>query len=264
MTVSTTLVKKHFKKSIITLVVAAFWLTVWYLLSRQVDQVLLLPSPATVLEAFCRLVQQPDFWKSIGGSLFRICFGFLLALLAGVFLAVITAQVSWIRALLSPLLHIIRAAPVASFIVLTLVWLQTDTVPTFISFLMVLPIVWVNTEQGIRQTDPQLLEMSTVYGFSFRKKLRHIYLPSVKPYLLSAAVNGLGFAWKSGVSAEVLSLPEFSIGRNLYYAKNYLETPDVFAWTGMVILLSLVLERILLTITKRSQRRKGGVLRDTV
>ncbi len=263
MTTSTIKDKSLFKSIGLALLIAAFWLVVWQVASQFVNQALLLPSPATVWDAFCRLIGQPLFWKAVQLSLLRIAGGFLSAMLVGMVLAWLTARFTLIRALFAPVLHIIRAAPVASFIILTLVWIKRDDIPTFIAFLMVLPIAWVNTEQGIRETDPKLLEMATVYRFSFFKKLRYIYLPSVKPFVLSAAVNGLGFAWKSGVAAEVLSLPALSIGRNLYYAKVYLETPEVFAWTATVVVLSLLLERLLLMVTKWSQRRKGGKRNDT-
>lgn len=264
MTVSTTWVKPVLKKCGIAVLTAAFWLIVWHLLSVHVNQVLLLPSPLQVWETWCRLMRDPTFWETVGMSIYRICCGFIAALITGTALAVFTARIAVLRTALAPVLYIVRAAPVASFIILTLVWIPRGEVPAFTSFLMVLPIVWVNVEQGIRQTDTRLLEMAAVYKFSFVKKLRRIYLPSVKPYWLSAAANGLGFAWKAGVAAEVLSLPDLSIGRNLYYAKNYLETPEVFAWTATVVLLSLLLEWSLLFITKRVKKRKGVVVRDNL
>lgn len=264
MTVSTTWVKPVLKKCAVAVLTAAFWLTVWHLLSVHVNQVLLLPSPLQVWETWCRLAQETAFWETVGMSIYRICYGFIAALIAGTVLAVLTARISLLRTVLAPVLYIVRAAPVASFIILTLVWIPRDEVPAFISFLMVLPIVWVNVEQGIRQTDTRLLEMAAVYRFPLFKKLHRIYLPSVKPYWLSAAANGLGFAWKAGVAAEVLSLPELSIGRKLYYAKNYLETPEVFAWTATVVLLSLLLEWVLLFITKHFEKRKGAVVRDNL
>ena len=158
--------------------------------------------------------------------------------------------------MLSPVLHIVRAAPVASFIIITLVWIRYQWVPVFISFLMVLPIAWINVEQGIRETDPQLLEMASLYRLSFSKRFWKIYVPSVKPFFLTAAVNGLGFAWKSGVAAEVICRPDFSIGKQLQDAKVYFETPEVFAWTAVVVLLSLLLERLLLRVTASASTRK--------
>ena len=147
--------------------------------------------------------------------------------------------------LLSPLRGVIRATPVSSFIILVLLWIQRGRVPAFISFLMVLPIVWTGVQQGLHATDPQLLEMARAYRFSRWKKLRYLYAPSVRPYFAAACMTGLGFAWKSGIAAEVIALPALSVGKNLYDAKIYLERADLFAWTLAVILLSLGLEALL-------------------
>lgn len=233
------------------LLVAAFWVAVWWAAAALVDQELLIPTPWRVLQTLGGLITTAAFWKAVGLSLLRICMGFAAALIVGTVLAVLTVRFRLLRALFSPLLRIVRAAPVASFIILTLVWIATDAVPTFIAFLMVLPIVWVNVEEGLRNVDVRLREVAAVYRFGRVKTLTKLTIPSVMPFFLTACVNGLGFAWKSGVAAEVICLPALSIGRQLHSAKQTLETPEVFAWTAAVVLLSMVLEHLLLKLTRR-------------
>lgn len=231
--------------------VAVFWIGMWWLLAALIRQELLIPTPLAVIKTLLALLPTATFWKSVGMSLVRIVLGFAAALVSGTILAVLTTRVSLIRAVFSPLLHIIRAAPVASFIILTLVWIDYDVIPAFIAFLMVLPVVWVNVEEGIRRTDKGLLEMAKLYAVSPRRVLTRLYLPSVKPYFITACVNGLGFAWKSGVAAEVICRPDLAIGNRLQLAKITLETPEVFAWTAVVIILSILLEKLLLRITRK-------------
>ncbi|MBR3289399.1 MAG: ABC transporter permease [Clostridia bacterium] len=235
--------------------IAAFWLAVWEGLSRLVAAELLLPSPRQVAAAGWRLVQTAPFWHAASLSLLRIVIGFVAAVAVGSLLAMCTARSKLVRSLTAPLLHVVRAAPVASFIILALVWLKTNRLPTFISFLMVLPVVWSNVEQGIRETDPKLLEMAQVYRLSRWNTFRLIRLPSVMPYALAAMRTGLGFAWKSGIAAEVICRPKPSVGGSLYDAKLYLETPEVFVWTAAVVLLSVLLEQGLLALTRRLGRR---------
>ena len=74
------------------------------------------------------------------------------------------------------------------------------------------------------------------------------------PWFLAAATTGLGFAWKSGVAAEILSLPKRSVGYMLYESKLTLETADLFAWTLLVVLLSMLIEWLL----SRAMRRIRG------
>ena len=229
--------------------VAAFWIGVWWLIAVLVRQELLIPTPLSVLKTLLKLLPTVLFWETVAMSLLRIVAGFAAALVCGTVLAVLTVHLPLLRALLSPVLHIVRAAPVASFIILTLVWIDYDIIPAFIAFLMVLPIIWLNVEEGIRRTDKGLLEMAHLYAVPSRRLLSRIYLPSVKPFFITACGNGLGFAWKSGIAAEIICRPTLAIGNRLQLAKMTLETPEVFAWTAVVIALSMVLEKVLLRLT---------------
>lgn len=231
--------------------VAVFWMTAWALLSGAVGEEILLPSPAKVCETLWVMWGTAVFWRSVALSLVRILSGFAAAVLVGTLLAVLTTHCRPLHVLLSPLLHIVRAAPVASFIILAYVWLRVQILPAFIAFLMVVPLIWANVCEGIHNTDKKLLETARVFRLGQWKTLTLIHLPSVRPYFIAACTTGLGFAWKSGIAAEVICTPADSIGKQLYSAKAYLETPEVFAWTATVVLLSVLLERVLLQATRR-------------
>ena len=228
-----------------------FWLLLWYLASRGVNKELLLPKPSTVALALYQSVRSSVFWLSVLLSILRVLMGFLLGATAGVLLAAATACSRTADALLSPMIRVIRTTPVASFIILAQLWLHTAILPGFIAALMVLPIVWGNLSEGIAKTDLQLLEMGRCYGFSRWKQLRLIYLPSLRPWFRSACTTSLGLAWKSSVAAEVLCQPRQAIGTQLYYSKIYFETEQLFAWTAVVILLSVLLERLLKSLLNR-------------
>lgn len=247
--------KDFTKKIAVGVGVAAFWLAVWEILSLCVSAELLLPSPFKVAATWWALAKTAAFWAAAGTSLLRVVCGFAAGAAFGTLLAFATHKCAPLRTLVAPLLHIVRAAPVASFIILALVWIKTAWLPPFISFLMVLPLVWANVEQGLAETDPKLLEMAAVYRLPKRVVRRQIRLPSLAPYLLSACKTGLGFAWKSGIAAEVICRPAGSVGNALYRAKLLLETPEVFAWTGTVVVLSVVLEKLLVLAADRLQAR---------
>jgi NitT/TauT family transport system permease protein len=234
---------------------ATFWLAVWQIISMIVAQELLVPAPLVVLKALTRLAGTAEFWQSAGLSLIRIVSGFIGGIIFGSISAVLTTRFRLADMLISPMLRIIRATPVASFIILALVWIKTGRLPAFISFLMVVPVVWSNVEKGIRQTDIKLLEMAKVFRLGRLKTLVSIRIPSVMPYFMAACTTGMGLAWKSGIAAEVISRPDLSIGKQLQNAKIYLETPEVFALTITVVLLSIMLEKILVVTASRFGRR---------
>ena len=109
---------------------------------------------------------------------------------------------------------------------------------------MVLPVIWTNLTTGLGQIDIKLLELAKVYKIGFFQKVKGIYIPSVMPYFSSALKTSLGLAWKAGIAAEVLAVPARSIGKELFNSKTYFETADLFAWTVVVIILSLIIEFI--------------------
>ena len=251
---STTNAKKN--KSIFTLSMAAVtWIALWQLCCVRINKPLLLPSPVQVLKTLFSLAQTSLFWETVAISLGKVLLAFVLAVISGCVCAALAAAIPAVRTFLQPPIAIIRATPVASFTMLVLVWIHSQWLPVFVSFLMVLPIVYENVYKGIRSTDPQLLEMAQVYHLSLWKKLRFLYFPAVLPYFSSACVNGLGFAWKSGIAAEVLGLPKLAIGRQIHDSKIYVEIPELFAWTLVVILLSMLLEKLLLRLMSQADRR---------
>jgi NitT/TauT family transport system permease protein len=222
-----------------------FWLAVWEAAALAVGRELLIVSPIRVAARLTGLAVTGSFWITTSMSLLRIMSGFILGMVAGVITAAVTYRVKLLYNLLAPLLTVIRVTPIASFIILTLVWIEKGSVPAFISFLMVLPIVWSGISAGLESIDRSLAEVSVMYGFSSFKKLTRLYIPSVMPFFRTAVINAVGLAWKTGVAAEVLCTPEFSIGRQLYESKLYLETTDLFAWTVALILISLVIEKLI-------------------
>lgn len=230
------------KNRIINVIVVIFWIAVWQIVSLRVGKEVLVASPLAVMKVFVGLVMEKSFWFSILTSLLRIALGFSGAVLTGILLAVITCVVPGAYSLFYPLISAVKATPVASFIILALLWIKSTNVPVFIAFLMVLPIVWGNVSTGIKSTDKNLLEMASVYNFGRIKTVRLVYIPQCMNYFYTACVMGIGLAWKAGIAAEVICSPRFSVGTNLYNAKIYLETPQLFAWTLVVILMSIAFE----------------------
>lgn len=259
MTTSTTRDKNTRLSPALRLGAVAVWLLLWQLASMAVGLPLLLPSPLAVLLRLGQLCTGADFWLTVASSLLRILLGFLLGVLFGTALAGLCWRFRLVDALARPLLGVLKSTPVASFIILALVWVKTTWLATVISFIMVLPLIYANVREGIDSADRQLLEMAQVFRLSRRKTFRYCYLPAILPFFLSAVSSALGFAWKSGIAAEVLGRPARAIGSQIYDSKIYLETPDLFAWTLVVILLSVLLERLAVRFVRWAGKRSMRV-----
>ncbi|MBQ6426067.1 MAG: ABC transporter permease subunit [Clostridia bacterium] len=238
---------------------AAFWIIVWALCARAVGKELILPGPLRVARTLVSLAGTEAFWRSILTTFLRILTGYLAGVMLASVLAVLTCSVKTADLLLSPVIRLVRATPVASFIILLLLWVGRKNVPVFISMLMVIPVVWENLVQAAAAVDPKLLEMGRAYAFGPAGLFRHIYLPSVLPALEAGCLTAMGLAWKSGIAAEVLSQPKLAIGTSIYNSKVYLETPELFAWTLTVIVLSILIEHLIRKLIAFIQKKEVRV-----
>lgn len=224
-----------------------FWLFVWEGLSRLTANSILLVGPVETLTALKSLLPDPAFWQALLQSFLHIGSGFLLALILGILFGFFAYKSRLLAALLSPPVSLMKAIPVASFVILALIWLGgSRRLSTFVSFVVVFPLVFLNTKSGLDSADPKLLECAAVFHLGFRQRLRFLYLPALLPYLLSCLRVAVGLCWKSGIAAELIGQPRGTIGANLYQAKIFLDTSSLFAWTAAAIFLSFLTERILL------------------
>ncbi len=231
--------------------VIIFWLLLWQILSLAVDNYVLMVGPWETLLTFFSLLGETRFYVTVGMSLLRISAGFLTGFLAGVLLAVCSSRYRLCEEGLAPVMSLLKAVPVASFVVLLLIWWGSSFLAVAVCFLVVLPNIYINTLEGLKSTDGALVEMGRVFRLPLGTKLFYIYLPALRPFLTGGLKLALGMCWKSGVAAEVIGTPAHSIGGQLYLSKIYLDTAGVFAWTAAVILASVLFERLILAGVER-------------
>lgn len=232
-----------------------FWLAIWQVAAVSINQDIVLTSPIQTIQTLFSLVQQREFWVSIGLSLLRIFAGGVLAFTVGSLLAFLSFKYKPIKILFEPLISTIKSIPVASFVILLLIWVRTPYLSISISFLMALPIIYIAVLEGLLGTDQQLIEMADVYQIYGWRRIKAIYLSQLMPSLKTATSLAMGFCWKSGIAAEVIGLPAFSIGEHLYNAKVYLDTPALFAWTLVVIVMSALGEKIVMRLVSWAAER---------
>ena len=222
----------------------ALALLLWQGISMLVGIEMLLASPFSVLKRLIAVILEKDFLRTVLYSTWRIAGGFWLAFLAGCLFAVLAGRFGWIETLLRPYVVTIKTVPVASFIILCLIWFSYEQLTVIIAFLIAFPVIYSNFLTGIKSTDKSMIEMADLYRVSWGRKLLYIYLPNVKPYLISAVSIAVGMAWKAGVAAEVIGVVGDSIGERLYDSKIYFQNANLLAWTIVIILLSILMEKL--------------------
>ena len=223
-------------------------LLIWQLVALLVDSDILLVGPWQVIKRLVFIWREDGFLTAVGFSLLHIFGGFLLGFVLGLVFACLAARFKVFKIFLWPYMASIKAVPVASFVVICLVWLSPARLSVFISFLIVLPVMYQNTLTAIEGIDPSLKDLARLEKLSYARTLKDIILPSIAPQIKSSASLLAGIAWKAGIAAEVIGTPHFSIGRKLYLAKTYLATDDLLAWTLIVVILSVLFERFFVFI----------------
>ena len=229
-------------------------LAFWQILAMKIHQRILLVSPIEVAVRLGTIWQEKGFFPSVWFTFSHITAGFLLGLVCGTVLAMAASRWKPVETLLWPWMATIKSVPVASFIVICLIWLSVQRLSVFISFLIVLPVVYQNTLEGLKNIDVKLEQMSRVYGLTWYRKLKYITIPALRPFIISACSVSCGMAWKAGVAAEIIGVPNGSIGKQLYNAKIYLATEDLLAWTVIIVLISVIFEKVFMWAVRRILR----------
>ena len=260
--------------------IICLWLAFWQTAAVLVHNSIMLVGPFEALQALWSLLPSSDFWRSVAGSFGRSREGEydpadfvpstdknideMYDQLMGYIKTMKNPYLKkLLEEILEPFMLFLKAVPVASFVILVLIWAGSRNLSVVISFLVVLPVIYVNTLAGLQSTDRKLLEMAVVFRMPVWRKIRFIYLPALVPYLVSGCRIALGMSWKSGAAAEVIGLPEHSIGEHLYMAKIYLETANLFAWTLVIILVSAVFEQMVLFLISRLCPQRGETTHET-
>ena len=233
------------KKAVTMLFPIVFWLSVWQILAMVVNHEYFLPDVFVTFKTLFKLFGTASFWRSAALTLSRVVIGLVIGTFLGATLAFLTNTYAIINSLISPIVSIIKATPVATFIVLLWIMMSGGALSILIAVLMVMPIVWQNLSDAFKAMDKDLIEVAAVFEFSYIKKLKLIVLPTLLGYLSPALITATGLAWKSEIAAEIIAYTRNSIGQQINDAKYYLDTPLVFAWTIVIILFSISLEKLM-------------------
>lgn len=224
----------------------AFWLLVWEILSLIVGNDYFLPSVPLTFKTLFILLKTSEFYKIIFLTLLRVISGLLLGIVLGILLASLCHRFGLAKILVTPMMSVVKATPVATFIIVLWVlftkYFSAAILAVFIAILMVMPIVWQNTVDAYNSIDPKLSEVCDVFEFSFKKRVKLLIFPALTKYIFPAVITSTGLAWKSEIAAEIIAYTKHSIGQEINDAKNHYQSEEVFAWTLVVILMSILLE----------------------
>lgn len=249
---------KH-RRTIFTVISIILWLGIWIAAARFTGREIFFPSPGAVFAALGGLLRTGDFYSCILVSLSGIALGFAIGFATGIILSALAFRFAFMESFIGIPVRVIKAVPVASFVILALLWLSSERLSVLISAMMVMPVIYTGTLSALKSTDSGMLEFARVFRLGVLKRIRYIYIPAAIGPLISSASVAVGFAWKSGIAAEIIGLIRGSVGNELYKAKLYLETPQLFAWTVTIVIVSALCEKAVTLLLSLAGRALGGI-----
>lgn len=191
-------------------------------LSNQV-----LPAPVAVVTAAWQLVATGEIWQHLAISTWRAAIGFAIGGSIGLALGFVTGLSHWGERLIDSSMQMIRNVPHLALIPLVILWFGIDeTAKIFLVALGTLFPIYLNTYHGIRNIDPQLVEMSRSYGLAGFRLFREVILPGALPSILVGVRFALGFMWLTLIVAETISASS-GIGYLAMNAREFLQTDVV-------------------------------------
>lgn len=228
---------------------------VWALVAKAIDLPVIVPGPIEVLKSMIELFKLKTFFNDIILTVLRALESFVIIVIVGSIFGIIAGNFKVVEMIIKPLVTLFKAIPVMSIILIAFLWFKTGQIPVFSAFLMAFPVMYVQTLEGMKHRSIELEQMCKVYEVEGKKKLVNVTIPEMMPALITGAKQSLSMIWKVVIAAEVLTLPNYGIGKSLHIAQIQLETAGVFAWTVVAIVLTYFGDLLFAIILKNISKR---------
>jgi len=222
-------------------------LLLWQVRAMRVDTPVLFPYPRDVAVTLFELLAQTATYRIILHSLFRLAVSIAIAFFSGVLIGQLAGYFRPLAHYLTPVVAGLRSLPVASLIVIILILYGRAASIYIIAFLVVFPLIYESTRQGVLNIDAGIIQALKLENVSWIDKLVKIHLPLSYPHIKTGLLQSFGLGFKVLVMAEFIAQAETSIGRMLYVGRVNMEYDHVFAWTIIIIFLVVLME---LTLSK--------------
>ena len=239
------------KKSILIILSITILLLAWQLLAMLVRLPDLVPSVPRLLSTLAALFASGSFYQSVMATVLRGTIGMSISLMAAVGVSFLFYKCEWMYELFRPLLAIMRAIPVISFILLALIFLNAESIPLIIAFLTMFPLLTENLTKGIRSRRKELSIMARQFKIGRWNRLTQVTYPQLKPFLYSGLASASGFGWRAIIMGEVLAQCSPGIGGEMKQAQVFIAVPELIAWTVIAILISYLFDRGISWLAKR-------------
>lgn len=227
-------------------------LFMWILVTRiEVFSPVILPSIGKVFESFKFQIDSGQLFKDIGISLVRVLEGYLIAAFLGITLGVLMGIIKRVNNFFTLTFGAIRQIPMLAWIPLIVLWVGIGEASKVIVITLAafFPIL-LNTINGIKRTDKNLIEVGNMYNLSKWKLFTKIYLPSALPSIFVGLKVGLGISWMAVVGAEIIASSS-GIGYRMNDARSLMQPEVVFVGMITIAILGVLMDQILTRLSNK-------------
>lgn len=238
------------KSRIIQLSSCLVLLLLWYALSTHYPSILI-PSPLETFQSLGSLVQNGELATQFVLTMSRMLSGFVMGMLVGVSMGLFAGRFQIVYEAMKPIISFLLGIPPIILVVIAMVWFGTSPIiPILVVSILVFPTFYLNTANGYRSIDGQLLEMATVYNKSPWQTLQHIIMPGLAMPLFTAISLAAGGAVRITIMAELLGASS-GMGSALSMARINIDTAKVFAWTLVSVVTILLIDYMIIHPLKK-------------
>jgi NitT/TauT family transport system permease protein len=192
----------------------------------------ILPGPLAVAKAL------RDQYPSLLGSLWittgEAAGGLVASIIVGIAIAMIFAQLRWLRQLVFPYTILLQTVPIVAIAPLIINWVGPGIFAvTIVTFIICLAPIIANTTQGLISVDENLIHLFLMYKASPAQILFKLRLPHALPNLFTGIRISAGISVIGGLTGELFAgstrVGEGGLGYAIIYANNQMETAYLFA-----------------------------------
>ncbi|MES2922495.1 MAG: ABC transporter permease [Verrucomicrobiota bacterium] len=250
------------QRVILPLLVGALFLIFWHLVVKA-SKSDIFPTPWQVLLGLVELAQQGVLVKYIVASLFRVTWGFLLAIVIGVPAGLLLGWYQPAAAAFNPMIQIFRPISPIAWIPVAILWFGvSDVSPIFLIFLASVFPITVSSMAAVQNMQPVYVRAARNFGLNNRQLFRKVIFPACLPQILTGLRIALGIAWLVVVAAEMIAVNS-GLGYLIIDARNAGKRYDlVVAGMVMIGLIGLALDAAVRRLEKFDEVRWGYANKD--
>ncbi|MGL5319061.1 MAG: ATP-binding cassette domain-containing protein [Bacteroidales bacterium] len=220
----------------------SLFLLLWQLLALSLNNDFLFPSVHIVAKSLLGLSGSAALYNNLLATFLRAIEGLFFSFIVALPLSYLISRSQILEKLVTPFLYFMKNTPVVSFLLLALIWIPSQSVPLFIAFVGMLPILVINFTSGFRSVERKYIDLALLYRLSFLRRFLYIEFPAVKNYIFTGLSSALGLGWRAIIIGEVLASVEHGLGAAMKEAQSYVDVAYLFSVTFISLLVSYLFE----------------------